>query len=120
MRTRRRRRGGLGWSEDDDENDEHYLKKGQVLEKDCKSKITTCKSDGCKNDKVVLDTYNYEDKAWIGHEFGKGENDTTRTIPIYDHEIACWKPVIIGGKRRRRRKTSKKGGSKRRKTRRRR
>ena len=96
---------------------------GQVLQKDCGSKISTCNVSGCNDDKVVLDMYDNDNKAWIGHEYGKNENDTSRTIPIYDKDIACWKPVTMGGKRRRRRKTSKtskKSGSKRRRTRRRR
>ena len=119
MPKTRRRRGGGSWREDDDD-DEHMYKKGQVLQKDCDSKISTCNIAGCNNDKVVLDMYDRDSKAWIGHEYGKSENDTSRTIPIYDKDVSCWKPVTMGGKRKRRRKTSKKGGSKRKRSRRRR
>jgi hypothetical protein len=108
MPKTRRRRGGSMYS------------KGDILQKDCNSTLSECNVSGCNDDKVVLDMYDNNNKVWIGHEYGKNENDTSRTIPIYDKDIACWKPVTTGGKRKRRRKTSKKGGSKRKRSRRRR
>jgi len=112
----RRRRGGGGWSEDDDENDEHYFKKDQVLKYDCNS--PAAKGCECKETEkeLVVEYFDTDQNVLMTHE----SSAPLRTIPIYQKDIPCWKPVTMGGKRKRRRKTSKKGGSKKRRTRRRR